>query len=311
MRKAIVTGGAGFIGSHIVEALVGRGYQVVIIDNLSSGKLTNLKSIFNGNKTQFVQGTIGSLPLLRKLFSGAEYVFHQAAIASVPRSVRNPKETHIANATGTLNVLIAARDNGVKKVVYASSSAVYGDTPAPVQKEDLPPNPLSPYAVTKLAGEYYNKVFQEIYGIGGVSLRYFNVYGPRQDPKSAYAAVIPLFISNVLSGKSPVIYGNGEQTRDFVFVKDVAEANILAAESGATGIFNIGSGNRVTVNDLSQLIIKLSGKSNIRPVYKEARPGDIMHSLSDITRARAFGFSPGYSLEDGLKEFIDYMSRQA
>jgi len=309
MKKAIVTGGAGFIGSHIAEELAGRGYQVIIIDNLTSGKLTNLKSILNGKKAQFIQGTIGDLPLLRKLFSGAEYVFHQAAIASVPRSVKNPRASHITNATGTLNVLIAARDNGVKKVVYASSSAVYGDTPAPVQKEDLPPNPLSPYAVAKLTGEYYCKVFQEIYGIGTASLRYFNVYGPLQDPNSAYAAVIPVFISRVLSGKPPVIYGDGEQTRDFIYVKDVAEANILAAESKATGIFNIGSGNRVTVNDLAQLIIKLAGKSNIKPVYKEARPGDILHSLSDITRARTFGFSPRYTLEAGLKEIIDYMSR--
>jgi len=308
MRKAIVTGGAGFIGSYITEGLVRRGYQVIIIDNLSSGKLSNIKSILNGKNVQLTQGSILNLPLMRQLFSGAEYVFHQAAITSVPRSVRSPRATQTTNATGTLNVLIAARDSGVKKVIYASSSAVYGDTPAPVQKEDLPPNPLSPYAVTKLAGEFYNKVFHELYGIGAVSLRYFNVYGPRQDPNSAYAAVIPVFISRVLSGKAPIIYGDGEQTRDFIFVKDVAEANIQAAESGASGAINIGSGTSVTINNLAQLIIKLAGKGKIRPVYKEARPGDIVHSLSDITRAKAFGFSPGYSLEDGLKEYIDYMS---
>jgi len=309
MRKVIVTGGAGFTGSYIAEELVRRGYQVIIIDNLSTGKSSNVESILHSKNAEFVRGSIVNLPLLRKIFSGAEYVFHQAAIASVPCSVKNPRATHITNVTGTLNVLLAARDTGVKKVIYASSSAIYGDSPDPIKVEDILPNPLSPYAVTKLAGEYYGKVFQEIYGVDTVSLRYFNVYGPRQDAKSAYASVIPLFISNVMAGKSPVIYGNGEQTRDFIFVKDVAEANILAAESSATGIFNIGSAIRVTINDLAQLIIKLAGNSNIRPVYSDARPGDIMQSLADITKAKALGFLPRYSLEEGLKQVISYMRR--
>ena len=309
MSKAIVTGGAGFIGSYIAEALVSRGYQVVIIDNLSSGTLSNIKTLLTGHKAQFVQGSVGDLPLLRSMFSGAEYVFHQAAIASVPRSVKNPRATHLANAAGTLNVLIAASDSGVKRVVYASSSAVYGDTPAKVQKEDQMPDPLSPYAATKLAGEYYCRVFQAIHGLGTVSLRYFNVYGPRQSPASDYAAVIPAFISSVLSGKPPVIYGSGEQTRDFVYVKDVAEANVLAAESSATGVYNIGSGTAITINELARLIIGLAGKNGVSPIYKEPRPGDIMHSLGDVSRARAFGFSPRHGLEAGLREFIDLLKK--
>jgi len=244
---------------------------------------------------------------MRALFFGADYVFHEAAIASVPRSVKDPRTTHVTNATGTLNVLIAARDNAVKKVVYASSSAIYGDAQRPVQNEGLPPDPRSPYAVAKLAGEYYCSIFQQIYGLDTVSLRYFNVYGPRQAPGTDYAAVVPAFISSVLSGKPPVIYGNGEQTRDFVYVKDVAGANILAAESKATGIYNIGSGVPVSINELARLVTRLAGENGIPPVYKAPRPGDIMHSLADISRARSFGFQPGYSLEDGLNEFISQM----
>ncbi len=307
MNKAIVTGGAGFIGSHIAGALAGRGYQVIIIDNLTTGKISHIESLLKSKNTEFVQGSILNLPLLRRLFAGADYIFHHAAIASVPRSVKNPRATHTTNVTGTLNVLLAARDSGVKKVVYASSSAVYGDTMPLVKDEDVPTDPLSPYAVSKLAGDYYARVFQEMYGLATVSLRYFNVYGPRQDPKSDYAAVIPEFISKVLSGKPPVIYGDGEQSRDFVFVKDVAEANILAAESRATGIFNIGSSIKTTINDLALTIIELSGNKNLRPVYREARPGDILHSLADIKKAATFGYRPEYSLEEGLKEVIKHL----
>jgi UDP-glucose 4-epimerase len=206
-------------------------------------------------------------------------------------------------------VLLAARDKGVKKVVYASSSSVYGDTPTLPKVEDITPNPLSPYAITKLAAEYYCRVFHEIYGLKTVCLRYFNVYGPRQDPDSPYAAVIPLFINLALAGKSPVIFGDGEQSRDFTFVKDVAEANIQAAESDATGIFNIGNSKRVTINHLAQLIIKLVGNETIKPIYKDTRPGDILHSLADITKARAFGYNPKYSLEEGLIEVIKDLKR--
>lgn len=304
MSRVIVTGGAGFIGSHLSDELARRDYQVIILDNLSKGRMSNIEPVLKNGGTEFVQGDITNLPLLRKLFSGADYVFHQAAIPSVLYSIENPRTSHNANITGTLNVLLAAKDKGIKKVVYASSSSVYGDTPTLPKVEDMIPNPLSPYAVTKLAGEYYCTVFQEIYGLNTVCLRYFNVYGPRQDPNSPYAAVISLFINNALAGKSPIIFGNGEQSRDFTYVKDVVEANILAVESNATGIFNLGSSQRVTINHLAQLVIKLVGNSTIKPIYKDSRPGDITHSLADISKARDFGYYPKYSLEVGLKETI-------
>jgi UDP-glucose 4-epimerase len=302
--KAIVTGGAGFIGSHLSKELVGRGYQVVILDNLSTGRISNIEPLLGSGNAEFVRGSITNLSWLEGLFSGADYVFHQAAVPSVPRSIKDPKTSHNTNITGTLNVLLAAKDNGVKKVVYASSSSVYGDAPTLPKVEDMIPKPLSPYAVTKLAGEYYCKVFQEIYGLDTVCLRYFNVYGPQQDPNSPYAAVIPLFIANALAGKPPIIFGDGEQSRDFTFVKDVAEANILAAESEATGIFNIGGAKRVTINHLVRLIIRLVGNRAVKPVHEEPRPGDIVHSLADISKAGAFGYRPKYSLEKGLEETV-------
>jgi UDP-glucose 4-epimerase len=307
MSKVIVTGGAGFIGSHIIEGLLKRDYKVVIIDNLSTGRQSNIDQIIKNKNVKFVRGSIVSLPFLQKQFAGAEYVFHQAAIPSVPRSIKNPRASHAANITGTLNVLIAARDNDVKKVVFASSSSVYGNTATLPKVEDMNPNPQSPYAVTKLTGEYYCKVFQDIYGLNSVCLRYFNVYGPRQDPDSPYAAVIPLFVTNVLAGKAPVIFGDGEQSRDFTFVKDVAEANILAAESNATGVCNIGGAKRVTINYLVELVIKLVGNRAVKPIYKDFRAGDVMHSLADITRAKAFGYRPRYTLEEGLKEVVKYL----
>jgi UDP-glucose 4-epimerase len=311
MSKVIVTGGAGFIGSHIAEELVKLGYQVVILDNLSTGRLSNLDPIYTKKNIEFVQGSIVNLSLLRKLFSGVDYVFHQAAIASVPSSIKNPKASHVVNITGTLNILLAARDKEVKKVVFASSSSVYGNTPTLPKIETMTPNPQSPYAVTKLTGEYYCEVFHKIYGLNTVCLRYFNVFGPRQDPDSPYAAVIPLFITNVLAGKSPVIFGDGEQSRDFTFVKDVARANILAAESTSTGVFNIGSSTRVTINHLAQLIIKLAGNDRIQVEHKGIRAGDVVHSLADITKAGSFGYHPKYNLEKGLKEAYDYLKSEA
>ena len=315
MKKVVVTGGAGFIGSHLAEELVRRGYCVTILDDLSTGKSENMESLLSSpspslaegeespGDAEFVLGSIADLDLLQRLFRGAYYVFHQAAIPSVPRSIDAPLDSHEVNATGTLNVLLAARDNGVKKVIYASSSSVYGDTPHLPKREDMPPHPQSPYAVAKLSGEYYCTVFQQIYGLPTVCLRYFNVYGPRQDPDSAYAAVIPRFISMVARAIPPPIFGDGEQTRDFTVVKDVVEANILAAQSSASGIFNIGAGKRITVNQLASLIINITGKDT-KPVHRDARPGDIGHSLADVTRARAFGYHPKYDIEEGLKETI-------
>jgi UDP-glucose 4-epimerase len=304
MTKVVVTGGAGFIGSHLGEELARRDYHVTILDDLSTGKIKNIEPFLRKESVEFIQGSIANLPLLQKLFRGVEYVFHEAAIPSVPRSIENPLISHEVNITGTLNVLLAARDNGIKKVIYASSSSVYGDTPILPKEEDMPPNPQSPYAVTKLAGEYYCQVFQGVYGLPTIYLRYFNVYGPRQDPDSQYAAVIPRFITRASQGESPIIFGDGEQTRDFTFVKDVVEANILAAKSNGTGTFNIGKGEKTSINQLAELTIKLVG-NNVEPIHEEPRPGDIMHSLADISKAREeLGYNPRYDLEQALKETI-------
>lgn len=302
-KKVIVTGGAGFIGSHLAEELVNRGYHVVILDDLSTGKRGNIEALLKGEDVKFIQGSITDLRLLQGLFQNVDYVFHQAAIPSVPRSIEAPIASHEANVTGTLNVLLAARDNGVGKVIYASSCAIYGNTQTLPIREDAPTHPLSPYAVTKLAGEYYCQVFHQVYGLPTVCLRYFNVYGPRQDPDSQYAAVIPRFISRALKGEPPIIYGDGEQTRDFTFVKDVVEANILMAVSEATGIFNFASGGSVSINRLAEAIIEFSGNA-LGPTHEAPRPGDIRHSLADISRAKSFGYGLKWSLEEGLKETI-------
>ena len=302
-KKVVVAGGAGFIGSHLAEELVNRGYHVVILDDLSTGKRENIEALLKGEDVKFIQGSITDLRLLQGLFQNVDYVFHQAAIPSVPRSIEEPPASHEANITGTLNVLLAARDSGVGKVIYASSCAIYGNTQTLPIREDAPPHPLSPYAVTKLAGEYYCQVFHQVYGLPTVCLRYFNVYGPRQDPNSQYAAVIPRFISRVLKGEPPIIYGDGEQTRDFTFVKDVVEANILMAESEATGIFNFAKGESVSINRLAEVIIEFSGNA-LGPTHEAPRPGDIRHSLADISRAKTFGYGLKWSLEEGLKETI-------
>ena len=312
--RVVVTGGAGFIGSHLAGELVRRGYKVTILDDLSTGNKENLSDLINSTNSinsinsansvvNFVEGSITNLKLLQELFHGIDFAFHQAAIPSVPRSVDNPLASNEANITGTLNVLMAARDNGVKKVVYASSSSVYGDTPTLPKREDMMPNPQSPYAVTKLAGEYYCQVFQEVYGLPTACLRYFNVYGPRQDPNSQYSAVIPRFVDRVSKGEPPIIFGDGEQTRDFTFVKDVVEANMLAANSNATGVFNIGRGERISINELAELVINLTERRGV-PVHQKPRQGDVRHSLADISRARTFGYNPRFSLEEGLTETV-------
>jgi len=300
-NTTIVTGGAGFIGSHLAEELLKRGYQVIILDDLSTGKRGNIEPILTQGNIQFIEGSVTDLPLLNKLFQNVSYVFHLAAIPSVPRSIESPLASHNVNITGTLNVLLAAKDNKVKKVIYTSSSAVYGDTPTLPKREDMSPNPQSPYAVTKLAGEYYCQVFYEVFHLPTICLRYFNVYGPRQDPGSQYAAVIPRFIDRLFRNESPIIFGDGEQTRDFTFVKDAAEANILATESDAAGVFNIGTGRRVSINELARLITGLMDKDS-KPIYQKPRLGDVKHSLADISKAKQFGYNPGYNLEEGLRE---------
>jgi UDP-glucose 4-epimerase len=304
--KYIVTGGAGFIGSHIVEAIAGN-HEVVVIDNFSSGKRKNLSGI---NKVHCIEGSICDLHLLKEAFSGADGIFHLGAIASVAKSVDDPAATHETNLTGTLNVLLAARDCGVKKVVFSSSSAVYGDEPALPKRESMHPVPLSPYAVSKLAGEYYCSVFSELFGLKTVSLRYFNVFGPRQDPLSEYAAVIPKFITRLLNNQPPLIFGDGKQTRDFVYVKDVVQANLLAMQSSRTGIFNVGSGERLDLNTLARTLADLTG-IRIPPVYEKPRSGDIRDSVSDITAIKnTLGYRTGHSLDEGLKETILYLRNQ-
>jgi UDP-glucose 4-epimerase len=304
-KKAMVIGGAGFIGSNLAELLSNEGYHVIILDDLSSGKMANIEVLLKKSNTDFIQGSITDLPLLQRLLKGVDYVFHQAAIPSVPKSIENPMLSHEVNVTGTLNVLLAARDGGVKKVIFASSCAIYGDISTASVREDMAPLPNSPYAVTKLADEYYCGVFHRIYGLQTVCLRYFNVYGPRQDPNSEYAAVIPKFIRRALDGNPPVIFGDGEQTRDFIFVRDVAEANILAALSDVCGVFNIGHGKSITINQLAQIIVKLVG-NKLDTIHEEPRGGDIRHSLADISKAKAFGYKPNYDLDSGLAETIKW-----
>jgi UDP-glucose 4-epimerase len=302
--KAIITGGAGFIGSNLAEVL-SRGNGVIIVDDLSTGNEANIR----GLDIEFVKGSVTDLDLLRTTFKDADYVFHQAAIPSVPRSIKDPISTNEANVNGTLNVLVAAMDVGVKKVIYASSSSVYGDTPELPKREDMKPNPLSPYAVTKLMGEYYCKVFNDVYDLKTVSLRYFNVYGPKQDPYSDYAAVIPKFIKRVQEGKPPIIYGDGNQTRDFTSVDDVVSANILAAGSDAEGVYNVATGKRITINELAKEIMAIMGR-DLNPIHEKPREGDVLHSLGDITKAKKdFGYEPGDNLEENLKDTVNWFRR--
>jgi nucleoside-diphosphate-sugar epimerase len=301
-RRFVITGGAGFIGSHLAEALAAEN-EVLVIDDLSAGRLENLA----GMDAKFLKSSITDIGLLKQSFQGADCVFHQAAIASVKKSIDNPLRTNEVGIEGTLKVLLAARDAGVRRVVLASSAAVYGSSPELPKTEEMMPKPISPYAISKLAGEHYAQVFQELYGLQTVSLRYFNVFGPRQDPSSQYSGVISRFITALQSGNQPVIFGDGDQTRDFVYVKDVVKANILAS-SGATGVFNIASGKSTSLNKLLATIAKIMN-IDARPIYEIARPGDIRHSLADIGRAKRIGYSPGYDLEYALKETIGRLGR--
>jgi len=301
-KKVLVTGGLGFIGSHIVERL-NKDNEVLIVDDQSSGKIENIKHL-DFTKIDTTLGGITTINL-EEIFEGCDYVFHQAAKTSVPESIDDPLSSNEVNITGTLKVLEAAKNADVKKVVFASSSAVYGDTKSLPLNENIPVHPLSPYAATKAAGELYCNVYSEIYGLPTVSLRYFNVFGPRQDPNSQYAAVIPNFINKLLKNESPVIYGDGEQSRDFVSVKRVVDANILAAESKETGSFNIGLGKSTTINQLFQMINDVIGK-DIEPVYEDERPGDIKHSVADISKAQSIGFKPEVDFKDDLEETIQW-----
>lgn len=304
-KNVVVTGGAGFIGSNLVEELA-KEHHVKVIDDLSTGHIENLDQI---RGVEFIRGSITDLDLLRDVFSDVDWVFHQAALPSVPRSIEDPISSNRVNVDGTLNVLVAARDCGADKVVYASSSSVYGDTPTLPKQEEMTPNPKSPYAITKLAGEYYCRIFSDIYGLKTVSLRYFNVFGPRQDPRSQYAAVIPLFITRILNRTPPTIFGDGTQTRDFTFVKDVVQANIRAMESDAVGVFNVACGRQIVLNDLADEMMKITGIETEK-VYEPPRPGDIKDSLADISRAREIlGYEPNFDLNSGLVETIRWFQK--
>ena len=307
-KNVVITGGAGFIGSNLARTLAADN-NVTVIDDLSTGNLENIKDLVDNQSILFVEGSITDLDLLTKTFKNVDYVFHEAAIPSVPRSIKDPIKSNYTNVNGTLNVLVAARDSGVEKVVYASSSSVYGDTRVLPKKEDMKPSPLSPYAVSKLVGEYYCRVFTETYALPTVSLRYFNVYGPRQDPSSEYAAVIPNFISRVSNCKSPIVFGDGKQTRDFTFVRDVVNANTFAVKGKTCGVFNIASGKRISINELAQLVMKITGK-DIDVVYNDSRAGDIMHSLADISKAKEkFGYEPRFDLTKGLEETLKWFQK--
>jgi nucleoside-diphosphate-sugar epimerase len=304
---ALVTGGAGFIGSHIASGLIEAGLRVRIIDDLSTGYRENLAEI--GGDVDFVEATLADESAVRKALEDVELVFHEAAIPSVPRSVENPRQTHIASVDSTFSLLLAARDKGVKRLVYAGSSSAYGDQPTLPKVETMLPDPLSPYAVAKLVGEYYCQVFTRVYGLETVSLRYFNVFGPRQDPSSQYSGVISRFISALLSGQRPVIYGDGEQSRDFTYIDNVVAANLKAAETteGIGQIINIANGERVTLNQLLDQLKELTLRNDLQADYQPPRKGDVKDSLADITRAREFlGFTPKVDLQTGLKLTMDW-----
>ncbi|HET9531174.1 MAG TPA: SDR family oxidoreductase, partial [Blastocatellia bacterium] len=294
-RIYLVTGGAGFIGSHICERLIKEGHHVRVIDSFVSGKEENL-SEFAG-ELELIRGDICDRRLINEAMKDVYTVFHEAALGSVPRSVADPVSTHESNITGTLNVLLAARDHGVRRVVYASSSSVYGETPELPKREDMTPQPLSPYALSKLAGEQYIFVFKHVYGFEAVALRYFNIFGPRQDPESQYAAVVPRFVTALLTGKRPTVYGTGRQSRDFTYVENVVEANLLAAEAeGVAGrAFNIACGGRYTLLELLAKLKAITG-SNIDPVHEPERAGDIRDSQAAIDAARG---SLGYKVSVG------------
>ena len=311
MRTFLVTGGAGFIGSHIAEALVERGDQVRVLDNLITGHLSNLDGF--GDRIEFIEGDLVDADLVARTVEGVDCIFHEAALPSVPRSVEAPLETNAACVTGTVTLLDAARRAGVRRVVYAGSSSAYGDQPNSSKRESDPAAPISPYGAAKLAAEYYCQAFSATYGLETVTIRYFNVFGPRQDPGSPYSAVIPLFIAAMLSGREPVIYGDGLQSRDFAFVANVVHANLLAADAPHVSgrVFNAACGRSITLLELLDALNGLLG-TDIRAVHEPPRPGDIRESMADITLARQLlGYEPQVDLQEGLRRSIDYYRRIA
>jgi UDP-N-acetylglucosamine/UDP-N-acetyl-alpha-D-glucosaminouronate 4-epimerase len=309
--KALVTGGAGFIGSHLVTRLVRDGHEVRVLDNFSTGNRSNLAEA--ADSVELVEGDIQSYERVHNAVRGCHVIAHLAALPSVPRSVQDPLTSNATNVTGTLNVLLAARDSDVGRLVYASSSSVYGANPDMPKREEQPTLPISPYAVAKLAGESYCRAFHEVFGLETVSLRFFNVFGPGQDPLSQYAAVIPRFITSLLDGKPPVVYGDGEQSRDFTYVDNVLDGVSLALSTPGNGgkAFNLATGHGVTLNELVRMLKEIIG-SDVDPVYEQGRPGEVRHSQADVTRAReALGFEPAISIEEGLARTVEFFRERA
>jgi UDP-N-acetylglucosamine/UDP-N-acetyl-alpha-D-glucosaminouronate 4-epimerase len=311
-RRFLVTGGAGFIGSHLVEALLRRGESIAVLDDFSTGRRDNLEAALGSlpagaPKPDMIQGDIRDRAIVQRAVRGVSHVLHQAALPSVARSVEDPIASHEVNASGTLVLLIAARDAGVKRFVYASSSSAYGDSQELPKVETMVPAPLSPYAVSKLAGEYYCRVAQALYGLETVSLRYFNIFGPRQDPTSQYAAVVPNFVTAALTGRPPVVHGDGLQSRDFTYIDNAVQANLKACEapSDATGrVYNIACGTSATLLDLLHILERVTG-AKIRPVHDGPRPGDVRHSLASIDQARrGLGYEPVVGLEEGMRRTV-------
>ena len=305
MASYLVTGGAGFIGSHLAEELVRRGHRVRVVDSLVTGKRRNLDHV---KGVDFLEGDLAAGDVARRAVDGVEYVLHQAAIPSVPRSVKDPLTSNEANITAALNLLVAARDAGVKRLVYAGSSSVYGDTPTLPKREDMPTNPLSPYALQKLVAEQYCQMFTRLYGFETVTTRYFNVFGPRQDPGSPYSGVISLFSRAILDGHQPIIYGDGEQTRDFTYIANVVDGVLRACEAPkAPGeAMNVATGGRISLNELLRVMNTICGTS-AEPIYKEPRAGDVRDSQADISKARALlGYQPIVGLEEGLRHTLDW-----
>ncbi len=309
MARYLVTGGAGFIGSHLGETLVARGHDVRVVDNLVGGSRANLAHVAG---VEFLEGDLADMPVAVQAVSGMDYVLHQAAIPSVPRSVADPVTSNRANITATLNVLVASRDAKVKRVVYAGSSSAYGNAPTLPKHEGMAPNPLSPYALQKVVGEQYCRLFTQLYGLETVSIRYFNVFGPRQDPGSPYSGVISLFSTALLDGRAPTIYGDGEQTRDFTYVSNVVDGVLRACEaSGVSGeSINVATGGRISLNELLRVMQRIVGTS-LTPTYAETRQGDVKDSQADISKARELlGYEPSVDLEEGLRRTLDWFRQE-
>jgi UDP-glucose 4-epimerase len=311
MSKYLITGGAGFIGSNLARKLLGLGEEVVVLDDLSTGKMENLEGITD--RIRFVGGDICDISKVEEAMGGVQYVFHHAAVVSVPRSVADPVRTNQVNVNGTLNCLMAAREAGVRRFVYAASSSAYGDSEELPKREDMKSQPMSPYGVSKLVGEMYCKVFFEVYGLPTVSLRYFNIFGPYQDPHSQYAAVVPIFISRLLRGESPLVFGDGEQSRDFTYIDNAVEANLLAVRSDRApgNVVNVACGSRYTLNDLLRNLKRLI-RSDVEPTYADPRSGDIKHSQGDITKAAGLlGYEPAVTFEEGLRRTVEWFRSRA